>query len=66
MAKTFFSRTDIEALADRMDARAWSPMFADMPETKRDLRSSASILRWLVGQGYPVTHLELDIWNGSI
>jgi hypothetical protein len=66
MAKIMFSRQDIEDLANRMEARAWSPLMIEMPELQRDSRSCVAILRWLVSQGIPVTHLELDIFNGAI
>jgi hypothetical protein len=61
-----FSRTDIESLCDRIEARAWSPLFLDMPEHRKDIRSSAAILRLFVSMGVPVTAIEVDVFNGII
>lgn len=66
MAKTFFSRRDIEALAERMDARAWSPLIVDMPELQKDVRCAAAMIRYMLANNVPLSHLELDIWNGTI
>jgi hypothetical protein len=64
MPKVTFSRKDVESLCDRLDAKAWSSMFIDMPSTQRDLRSASALLRWMTGMGVPVLPVELDIING--
>jgi hypothetical protein len=66
MAKSTFSRKDIESLCDRLDAKAWSSLFLDMPSTRQDLRSAAALLRWIVGAGMPVTTIEVDVINGLL
>lgn len=66
MAKYVFSRKDIESLANRMDDRSWSPVFMDMPELRRDIRSVAGLLRFFLSTGMPVSPVELEIFNGSV
>ena len=66
MAKYVFSRKDVESLAKRLDDRSWSPVFLDMPELRRDIRSASGLLNHFLKVGMPVTPIELDIFNGSV
>ena len=60
MAKHLISRNDIQALARRMEDRAWSPLMNDMPELQRDLRTAAIVLKHALDIGFPVNPIELD------
>ena len=46
MAK--YSRAEIEALSNRLEARAASTMFPDQPNLKADIRAAALLLRLMV------------------
>jgi hypothetical protein len=59
MRKITFSRHDIEMLCDRLEARAWSGLFMDMPGTQADIRSAAALLRLFVTMG-------IQIMNGLL
>jgi hypothetical protein len=50
MAPTIISLSDIEALADRLLARAKSRLLNDMPDLQADLLLAGNLLnRWLRG-----------------
>jgi hypothetical protein len=46
MAK--YSRAEIDALSQRLEARAASMMFPDQPNLKADIRAAALLLRLMV------------------
>jgi len=64
MPKIVFSRNDVEALSSRMEDRSWSPMFMDMPELRRDMRSAASLLKFMTAHGMPTSPITVEIVNG--
>jgi hypothetical protein len=66
MAKLTFSRTDVEALALRLQERGGSTLMDDMPSTQRDMKSAAALLAWFVERGMPLRPVVLDINNGTI
>jgi hypothetical protein len=60
MAARFYSRSDIGDLCQRLEARGTSRMLRDQPELCKDLLSSAALLRWMLGNGMPVTAVEIE------
>ncbi len=65
MVKMFYSRNDIETLANRLSERASSILLFDQPMLCRDLKSAARVLRFMLAQGMPVTGFEIDSENGN-
>ena len=63
-AKAHFSRHDIGELADRMEARGTSRMLRDRPELCKDVLAAAALLRWMLGNGMPVSSVEIEVNNG--
>jgi hypothetical protein len=66
MAKVVFSRKDVESLAGRLEDRGSTPLLDDMPQTQRDMRCAAALLKYFTNVGVPVTPIEVDIFNGTI
>jgi hypothetical protein len=64
MAKHQFTRFDIGALAERLEARGTSRMLRDRPELCSDMKSAAALLRFMLNAGMPVTTAEVDVLNG--
>lgn len=60
MAVQSYTRTEIEALVERMLARAHSPLLNDMPELQRDIRAMAMILGTLLALGVELERIELQ------
>jgi hypothetical protein len=61
MGTITFTRKDVESLCDRLEAKAWSNLFLDMPDTQRDIRSAAALLRTYIQMGVPVTTITVSI-----
>ena len=64
MARMHFSRNEIGALAERLEARGTSRLLKDRPELQSDLRIAAFILRSALDVGFPVDPLEYDDIDG--
>ena len=61
MAKMHYSRYEIGELCERMEARGSSVMLRSQPELCRDLMASSALLRWMLGQGMPVTAIDVEV-----
>jgi hypothetical protein len=59
---TPINRFEIAALCDRLEARGKSRM---MLEQCHDLITAARVLRAMLGNGMPVTAIEIEIENGT-
>lgn len=64
MARMHFSRNEIGALAERLEARGTSRLLKDRPELQSDLRIAAFILRSALDAGFPNDPIEIDDTNG--
>ena len=54
------SHAEIQALADRLAARATSKLFGDQPQTAGDMRQAAEVLRAITGPGLYVHQKLVD------
>jgi hypothetical protein len=60
----FLNRVELGALAERCEARATSLILKDRPELQRDMRLCAGFIRAALADGYPVSHVEIDMNGG--